>query len=571
MTEKFRVNNNWIPVGVRLRAQDGLLVKCLLFALLPVLCCVIRAALSGHTIGDVYLPNSEWNDELFYYKQVENIVNFGYPQGYFGFNESHGLKLSFAAWSPVLIVPWILWGGLFGWNLLSPVLCNIMLMTFACLVFVWLARPTWKQWGILAALFCAYTPFTRYMMSVMPEIICMSHLIVFYGLALYYGRNCDTKGLERRGRAALIAMFVLAAYLTLMRPYLALFLLLPSFYWIRGARRRGKIWQGIVGSGAVCGGAVACYALIKHYFGAEYFAPLFFTDWITTFFTDGIGAGFHNLFGTLYYKGKDFCAHLIQGFRSGLASGAFFGGYLATMAILVWGSVADGRRKRGLRKAERQETGGDGAQSEESNIARLNAQLYAEAHLAFSFVAMLFALLLMYKLTEGSKHLLTFMAVGLFLVAMMDTKYFVKAILLGAVFLFFYTYRATEAYDYAVPYQTQEQAEDIAQWTTYFSENLELTTEDTPNYDNVVIWVYNEQSAETGETMKWQLLYALPEGYGISCCDSEYILTNFDSLQSRYLTAASGGDVDRMCAERGCTELARDEDIVLYELVQGEN
>ena len=25
--------------------------------------------------------------------------------------------------------------------------------------------------------------------------------------------------------------------------------------------------------------------------GAEYFTPLFYTDWITTFFTDGIGAG----------------------------------------------------------------------------------------------------------------------------------------------------------------------------------------------------------------------------------------------------------------------------------------
>lgn len=527
--------------------SDDLLIKCILFAMLPVVCCAVRAALSGHTIGDVYLPNSEWNDELFYYKQVEGIVKYGYPQGYFGFNESHGLKLSFAAWSPVLIAPWIVWGLLFGWNLLSPVLCNILLMTFACLLFVWLARPTWKQLGILTVLFCAYTPFTRYMMSGMPEIICMSHLIVFYGLALNYGRNCDAEGRERQSRTALIWMFVLAAYLTLMRPYMVLFLLLPCFYWIRSAYRRGKLWQGIIGSGCVCGVTVGCYALIKHYFGAEYFAPLFFTDWITTFFTDGIGAGVKNLVGTLYYKGLDFCAHLRQGIRSGLASGAFFGGYLVTMALLIWQSARDGRRKR------------------------FTPQFYAETHLAFSFVAMFFALLLMYKLTEGSKHLLTFIAVGLFVVAMMDTKYFIKAILLGAVFLFFYTYRATEAYDYAVPYQTQERADDIAQWTAYFSENLELTTENTPNYDNVVIWVYNEQSTETGETMKWQLLYTLPEGCGISCCDSNYVLTNFDSLRSRYLTAAAGGAVDQLCAERGCTELARDEDIVFYELDPGEN
>ena len=89
---------------------------------LPLLCCLVYCAFQGRGIGQVYLPNSEWNDELFYFKQVESIVNFGYPQGYFGFNESHALKLSFAAWSPVLVFPWILWGLLFGWNLMSPIL-----------------------------------------------------------------------------------------------------------------------------------------------------------------------------------------------------------------------------------------------------------------------------------------------------------------------------------------------------------------------------------------------------------------------------------------------------------------
>ena len=82
-----------------------LLVKAVLMGLLPLLCCVVTCAAQGKAIWDVYLPNSEWNDELFYFKQVEGIVHFGYPQGYFGFNESHALRLSFAAWSPVLVFP----------------------------------------------------------------------------------------------------------------------------------------------------------------------------------------------------------------------------------------------------------------------------------------------------------------------------------------------------------------------------------------------------------------------------------------------------------------------------------
>ena len=81
------------------------LVKAVLMALLPVVCCLVRTAAEGRSIGQVYLPSSEWNDELFYFKQVESIVKYGFPRGYFGFNESHALQLSFAAWSPVLVFP----------------------------------------------------------------------------------------------------------------------------------------------------------------------------------------------------------------------------------------------------------------------------------------------------------------------------------------------------------------------------------------------------------------------------------------------------------------------------------
>ena len=49
------------------------LLKALLLALVPVLCCVAYCAAQGRWIWEVYLPSSQWNDELFYYKQVEGI------------------------------------------------------------------------------------------------------------------------------------------------------------------------------------------------------------------------------------------------------------------------------------------------------------------------------------------------------------------------------------------------------------------------------------------------------------------------------------------------------------------
>ncbi len=552
------------------------LLKAFLAACLPILCCLAYCAAQGRSITDVYLPGSEWNDELFYYKQVEGILKYGYPQGYFGFNESHGLKLSFAAWSPVLVAPWLLWGLVFGWNLLSPVLCNIVLLTLAVFLFMWLVCPTWKQLGIFTLLFCLYTPFVRYMLSVMPEITCFALLIIFYGLAINY--------LERERGYKLCLLFVLSGVLTLMRPYMLLFLLLPAVLLVRAWRQKGRGWLGILPAAGIVAAVLVLYALIKHYLGAEYFAPLFFTDWVTVFFTEGIGAGIHNFFSTLYWKGRDFLRHTMQGFRSGLASGAFFGGYLVMMAVLLWQSLADWRTWRKLRRAEgessTQQAGAEvfpgrpqagiavrkGAEpsARAQKRKKVGNFLAVEAHLAFSFVAMLFALLLMYKLTEGSKHLLTFLAAGLCIVSLMKTRFYKKAMVVGVVFAYLYSYMAVDPYDYQVPFAEEERQAQVFQWQEIFTSRLELSPDNVPNYDNVVIWTWWDETSKGRETVKWQLLYGLPEGFGISCCGGDYVKENFGSLQSRYLVTVAGGEADRLCQEAGYAQLGRDEDMVLY-------
>ena len=537
------------------------LLKAVLMALLPVVCCLVRTAAEGRSIGQVYLPASEWNDELFYFKQVEGIVSYGFPRGYFGFNESHALRLSFAAWSPVLVFPWILWGLVFGWNLLSPVICNIVLLTIAMFVFVWLVKPTWKQLGILTVLFGLYTLFTRYMLSGMPEVICFSMLILFYGLAFSY-LNKETKG-------KLTAMFIVSVLLTLMRPYMLLFLLLACFFQIRRSRKSGWIVSALV---VAATGVV--YVLIKHYLGAEYFTPLFYTDWITTFFTDGIGAGFRNFFGTLHWKGLEFYRHCVSGMKSGLASGAFFDGYLLLLGILLVQSYLDIRKLRRAKKATRivMEPADDKVREAilgpvmltEEKRKDLQNRLIIELHFAFSLIAMLFAHLLMYKMVEGSKHFLTFIAAGIFIVSMLETKYYKKAVLLGAAFLYLYSYKAVEPYDYQIPYVTQDREAQVDYWQQIFAEHLTLETEKVPNYENVVIWTFGDETPQGNQNLKWQLLYGVPEGFGISCCEREYILEHLTELRSRYLATVSGGEIDELCSAEGYEEIGRDADMVLY-------
>lgn len=542
--------------GLSVEKRYVTLVKSLLLALLPVVCCAAYCAVQGRSLGEVYLPSSEWNDELFYYKQVEGIVNYGYPLGYFGFNESHALKLSFAAWSPVLVFPWIIWGLLFGWNFLSPVICNIVLMTLVCFLFVWLARPSWKQLGILVLLFCLYTPFVRYMLSGMPEVICFFMLILFYSMAINY--------LRREKSYKLVLLFLLSGVMTLMRPYMILFLLLPAGLWIQKSK-----WKGVAGSLAVTAAVLGLYYCIKHFFGAEYFAPLFFTDWVSAFFEQGFFGGLRYTLAKLYYMGKDFGGHTVQGLRTGLASGAFFAGYLVCMCVLMAQSFRDWRviRRDSMEKEQREAQNLGGAETgKRTGINK--SQLIIEAHLAFSFVAMLFALLLMYKLTEGSKHLLTFMAAAVFVVSLMDTKFYKKAVLVGAAFAYLYSYMAVEPYDYQVPFVQEERMASVEEWRQQFAGLLTLRQEEAPNYENVVIWTFSDTVNDVSMNTQWQLLYALPEGFGISCCMPDYVLQNFDFLESRYLVSPAGGAVDALCQESGCKELYRDDVMVLYERIK---
>lgn len=525
------------------------LLKSLLLAMLPLVCCLVYCGAQGRSPGEVYLPSSEWNDELFYYKQVESILKFGYPQGYYGFNESHALKLSFAAWSPALVFPWILWGLVFGWNLMSPVVCNIFLLMLCCFAFVWLVRPSWRQLGILTFLFCLYTPFVRYMLSVMPEIICFTMVIVFLSLAINY--------LRREKTYKLVLLFGMAGMMTLMRPYLLLFLLLPCWLWIRRDKNHAYRWVGLVGSASVLALVLGLYACIKHYFGAEYFAPLFFTEWISAYFDRGLIGGFRYTLGTLYYMGSDFLRHMVQGFRTGLASGAYFAGYLVCMGILLVQTFGDWRRWKRLGQAEQ----GDGEQ-ERGDLGR---RLIIEAHLAFSFVAMLFALLLMYKLTEGSKHLLTFMAAAVFIIALMDTRFYKKAVLAGMTFAYFFFYMARDPYDYGVPFVQEERKAAVEDWGEVLEQELSLEREKVPNYENVVIWVFRDTVDGTPVNTAWQLLYALPEGFGISCCMPEYVTEQFDSLQSRYLVSPAGGEIAALCEKAGYRLLYEADETVIYE------
>lgn len=498
-------------------------------SLLPLLCCLIACAAQGYSIGDVYLPASEWNDELFYYKQVEGMINYGIPQGFFGFNESRALHFSFAAWSPVLFFPYIFLGKIFGWNLLSPIFYNIFFLMLAVFGFVLTARPSRRQLFVLTVLFACFTPYTRYMLSGMPECACFCLLILYYGLASGYL-------LREKKRNYLAGMILLSVIMTWMRPYLILFLLLPLFLLIRDSKKKGI---SALASVSLFFFAAAGYGLLKYYFSAPYFTPLFKVDWLKKFTEEGLIAGCRNVLATLYYAGRAFFARVLEAFRSGMAEGAIFAAFIAMLLLFAGYSIACLMRKK-------------------------KEEFLLYAHAALSFLGMFVALLLMYKMKEGSKHLLTFLAAGVFLIALMKTAYYKKAAFTAALFVYLFLYKARDPYDYQIPFRTPEAVERQQYWENVCSEKVSLVKEQTPSYENVVIWVFSDEKDAEQVLSRWQILYELPEGFGISCCYADYVKENLPQLKSRYLMTNSGGEIDALCSTEGFTELGRTQETVLY-------
>ncbi len=510
------------------------IINAAVFALLPLLSCILYCALDQKTIGQVYLPASEWNDELFYFKQVQGMIDFGFPRGYFGFNESHSRLLSYAAWSPVLVWPWILWGLIFGWNLMSPIYCNIALLSLAVFLFVWLTRPKMKQLGILFILFICFTPFNRYMMSSMSEIICFSMVIIMFALGVNY--------LQKEHAGKLVALFILSVVMTLMRPYLLVFMILPIYLWIR----KRKMW-GLLGSLGIISITGAAYLAVKHYLSAAYVAPLFKTDFITAFKDNGFFGGIRFVLYQLVAVGKQFLAMALEGFKSGLPEGAYFAGFLVILLLLLIQVFYNYKKKQ-------------------------KNELIMNGYLSLCFIAMLGALFLMYKLFEGSRHLVTFIAVGIFAVSLMETRFYKKMIVLAAVFVYLYSFLGSrhplaDLY-YQVPYRSEALAEEVEFWQEIYEEKLEFDHENVPGYENTIIWQCSDivEGTTNGVMIPWQLLYGLPSGYGINHCKTEYLVENFDDLQCRYLVTIHDGQVDRLCRESGAKLLGESTNMVLYRL-----
>ena len=78
-------------------------------------------------MNEIVATNTTWNDDVLYYKQLASVLKYGYPKGFFGYNESQASIGAFGAWSPALFYIYAVPAWAIGIRPNMVLLCNIFL------------------------------------------------------------------------------------------------------------------------------------------------------------------------------------------------------------------------------------------------------------------------------------------------------------------------------------------------------------------------------------------------------------------------------------------------------------
>ena len=505
------------------------LIMTTVFALFPLMCAMIWCLLDGKTITQVYLPASYWNDELIYYKQVEAVVEHGWPIGYFGYNEAHAESLYFAAWNPLMLLPWCLWGFLFGWNLTAPVYANLFYTMLCMGGFYLLARPGKRQSAWILGMLAVFTPYTRYLLSGAPESLFIALTILFTG--------CAVAWLRKQSLGYLAAMFVITFFFSMTRPYLILFMLLPIFFCVKRYK-----WKGAAISAGVFLSAAVGYIVIAKYATSPYIGSIIDMDWLSVFAAQGVGTGFGYMFQTLYDKFYSLVHYFLrEGVSTGLFSGALYAvtGSLAILVAIWLGMLYVKKEREELR--------------------------WMYWHYGISVTGMILAVFLFYTQEQGARHLLSFIVLGLLLLGLTEKRVLVMKLAAMAVCGYFFVYKALNPYDWQVPYDDGMIKQEVERLEIQLDAEMKLQTDSADPYENTVIWLwYDTVDGENIHVVPWGLIYAMPDGFAINLCTQDYVIDHISELRSAYIVLLPGGDVERLVLEHGYIKIAEAEQIAVY-------
>lgn len=490
--------------------------KAIVVLLFPTVLCMLYCLVRGTSLAELYVPDSFNNDSFFYYKMVQGVLENGIPKGYFGYNESQALVGSFGVWSPLILIPWVVWGVVFGWGYTSVFAANIVYFSVALAFFVWITKMEWKGIVSMLCILSLIPSLPLHLLSCLPEANLLSVILVYFGMAVG-ARESKHKKLY------IVLMYVLCVILTIIRPFMILLVIAPGYYFFKEKGRKTiLVTLGITFVGMVL------YFLGSHFLSAPYFGELFDFSIVENVLHGRFGEAFAHIWECVKRVLPTFLRYIKRAFTFGLTAGTQYVVAIVTTGISGYHVFFDKKTK-------------------------LKA---VHIMLIVMNVALIASIILLHgKVNEGGRHIFAFAIVGCVLCCLEDgiLSYLSKGVF-GVLLVIMIGRGALVPTDYDIPIRTEAIAESVEYWESAFREK-NVTLSEKVGWENTVIWCecsYNE-------------LYALPAGVGVSCCFSGHIIENFAEIKSRFIAIPSGSQLDIMCSESGYMEIGRTGQVVIYQ------
>lgn len=263
-----------------------LLGKIILGMAIPFVISSIFLYLDGGQSIRKIMPS--YNDEDFYFHQIKAILTYGQPLGYYGYDGSHALIGNFGFHGFIILVPYAVFGSLFGMKFYTMALTNIGLMAVCNLIYVLLYKPGYKRLFSFSILILS--PMLLYFINTnMVEGENYFFAVISAMLMVRILQNGEKRTLKI-ALGVFIAWAILSkiTWTILVFPYLLILL--------KNNRRLSGMFKGVLAGGVTVFSGAVGYAIFL-LFRASYFKHLslmeLYAEYITT---DGLWQGFSFIF-----------------------------------------------------------------------------------------------------------------------------------------------------------------------------------------------------------------------------------------------------------------------------------
>lgn len=306
----------------------------------PFLCAIFVLMITGHGV-DFSILVPAWNDETGWFSQVAAMVEYGHPLGYYGYNGTHAAVGTFGPWGIAPLIPYWLFGSVFGWHVWSMALANISFLCLAVGIFILLTKPSCRQLGWIIGMYCCLNITVGYSMTAMSEGLHYSLGIVLLAILLYLPRclrSCKEEGWRKKQYILVIVLAFVMFYA--VNVYLVFALAIPAFCWIVCSHTRRFCKFRI----PISVGVTLLLSFAANYLIGLVTAPYTtstLANMINTFREEGLYRGMYFAADTLFHNLQTVNLFLQE--KNGEVLAWFFTKYVAVTAFLIWQMIAPER------------------------------------------------------------------------------------------------------------------------------------------------------------------------------------------------------------------------------------